>query len=123
MCINNYYPTSSTYISVISSGKLGLISDLSLKDDLVTYWDVFAKEAELGGKVQSDFLVDQLVPGMIEHTEYLDVDTRDLTKDGPAINRLLIYQSLIANTVSLYEKLAEAGKNLKEKLTKELNNM
>lgn len=121
--INNYFPTSSTYISAISSGKLGLITDLQLKDDLITYYDILAKEAQLRGTLQREFLADQIVGWMIENTDYMNVDTRELAKDRKAINSLLVYQSLTRNKVRQYQKLVEKGEELKQKFEEALNDM
>ncbi len=121
--INNYFPTSSTYISAVSSGKLGLIADLKLKDDLITYYDILAKEAELRGSSQRDFLATRIVEWMIKNTDYLDADIRVFAKDREAVNSLLVYQGLTKNKVRQYEKLIDKGEELRSKLQEALNDM
>ncbi len=121
--INNYFPTSSTYISAVSSGKLGLIADLKLKDDLITYYDILAKEAELRGSSQRDFLATRIVEWMIKNTDYLDLDIRVFAKDREAVNSLLVYQGLTKNKVRQYEKLIDKGEELRSKLQEALNDM
>jgi len=66
---DNYSPTSTTYTSVVSSGKLDLIENLSLKKKLSNYYDNLATEAEFRGSFQIDYLFEHIIPWVVANID------------------------------------------------------
>lgn len=113
--LNNYHPSSNTFNSLTSSGKLDLIDDFQLKQRLTTYHSVLAFEAKHRGQFQVDFYSDELLPWMIYNLDFVNPDF-DVIDKTELSNLLMIYGSLVQNKIRQYELLAfEAGK-LKRKL-------
>ncbi len=110
--VNNYSPISSTYLSVVSSGKLGLINGLEAKKKISDYYDVLAQESVKKGEIQVDFFLKEMIPWMIDNTNMLDVSDEELSGDVKLSNRLLIYKSLIDSKTEHYKIMAKASEKL-----------
>lgn len=121
LSIENYAPTTSTYSSMKSSGKLGLIEDLSLQKMLSDYYEGLAIESEKKGEYQVDFFTNELLTWYMGNVDMLQM--RLLNKDELIIlrNKLLIYTSLIDQKVKSYEMIVEDSKGLKERIDSILN--
>ncbi|MDW3652746.1 MAG: DUF6090 family protein [Bacteroidia bacterium] len=109
---NNYSPQNTTYLSVVSSGKMGLIEDLELRKNLSRYYDVLSSESIERGKNQIDFFMNQIIPWMINHTDLMDVESKDIARDKAFANSILIYQSLIQNKIIQYQEIAHSAEAL-----------
>jgi len=119
--IENYAPTTSTYSSMKSSGKLGLIEDLHLQKMLTDYYEGVAIESEKKGEYQVDFFTNELLTWYTSNVDMLEM--RLLNKDELIVlrNKLLIYTSLIDQKVKSYEMIVEDSKELKERIESILN--
>jgi len=111
--VQNYSPISSTYLSVISSGKFGLIRDFEIKKAISDYYDVLAGESLKQGEVQMEFFLKEIIPWMVENTNILDIESEDVDGNIEFANRLVIYQTLINNKARQYKKLSKAAEELK----------
>ncbi len=114
--VQNYSPITSTYLSVISSGKFGLIKDFKLKKAISNYYDVLAQESIKSGEAQLDFFFKEIIPWMIKNTNMLDLEFEDIAKDVEFANRLTIYRSLIHNKTQQYKRISKDSKELKKAL-------
>ena len=108
----NYSPQNTTYLSVVSSGKLGLIDDLELRKNISRYYDVLSSEAIETGEAQIDFFMHEIIPWMIENTDLMDVETEDIADDTAFANRLLLYQSLIQTKTEQYQEISNSAHQL-----------
>ncbi|MEL6254981.1 MAG: DUF6090 family protein [Bacteroidota bacterium] len=118
--VSNYSPQRTTYLSIVSSGKLGLIEDLELRKEIANYYDVFAEEAIEQGKAQIEYFMKEIIPWMIENTDMMNFDDEDIVDDTRFSNRVLLYQSLILNKVEQYKLVSEAAESLLVKIEKEI---
>jgi len=105
----NYSPQNTTYLSVVSSGKLALIKDLELRKNISRYYDVLSSEAVERGKAQIDFFMNEIIPWMIDHTDLMNVETEDVAGDTAFANRLLLYQSLIQGKTEQYQEISNSA--------------
>ncbi len=100
--INNYFPSSVTFSSLQSTGKLDLIEDFELRKELSNYHTVLAEEARIRGQIQVDFYMNQLMPWIIKNTDFSNPSVEPL-QDPELKNLLIIYQSFILNKVTHYQ--------------------
>lgn len=111
--IENFAPTTSTYSSMKSSGKLRLIEDLSLRKKMTDYYDGLVLESRAKGEYQVDYFTNEL---LIWFARNVDLSTLEiLNKDELLIlrNKLLIYASLIDQKVKSYEMTVASSRELK----------
>jgi hypothetical protein len=111
--VENFGPTTSTYGSMKSSGKLGLIEDLTLRKKLTGYYEGVVLEGIKKGEFQVDFFTEELLTWVIQNVDLSEM--RILNKDELIIlrNKLIIYESLIDQKVEAYEMIVEDSKQLK----------
>ncbi len=114
--VQNVNPVSTTYNSVISSGKLGLIGDFEIKKRLSGYYDGLALEAIKTGELQVDFFLQELLPWIMQNVNLVQMDTQSLGGNSELTNRLIIYRSLVDNKTEKYRHIDEAAKALSEDL-------
>lgn len=119
--VNNYSPANVTINSLISSGRLDLIADFDLKQDILLYQNI-AVEMKAQGDFQVDYLMDRVTPWFIENGEYfMDgnnyIDGND-ENIASALMLLSLYTSFVENKISKYEYTLENAKALKEVLEK-----
>ena len=119
--IENFSPTSSTYLSISTSGKINLIDDLAIRYGLSDYYDVLSVESQEKGKVQVDFFLNQITPWLMDHIDLTDPDPEQLANSTEFANRLILFQTFIDNKTEGYHRLYEAAGVLEEKLKKLLN--
>lgn len=117
--VNNYSPANVTINSLISSGRLDLIADFDLKQDILLYQNI-ALEMKAQGDFQVDYLMDRVTPWFIENGEYfMDgnnyIDGND-ENIASALMLLSLYTSFVENKISKYEYTLENAKALKEVL-------
>ena len=113
--LNNYDPTSTTFNSLSSSGKLELIEDFALKQAINTYHTVDVQEAELRGKFQIDFYINELLPWLMYNLDLTNPDMEKVDK-VKLTNLLIVYAGIIENKIKQYEYVAEEAGSLKAKL-------
>lgn len=114
--VQNFAPTTATYSSMKSSGKLRLISDLSLRKGLTSYYEGLVLESVAKGEFQVDYFTDELLVWLTEHA---DLSTMALTADADRLvlqNKLIIYQSLIDQKVESYRMVVERSQALKAQI-------
>lgn len=111
--VENYVPTSSTYSSMKSTGKLGLIEDLALQKKLTDYYDGLVLESVKKGEYQVDFFTNELLTWLTNNVDL--VEMKVLNKDELMVlrNKLIIYEALIDQKVKTYEMVVEDSKKLK----------
>lgn len=114
--LDNYSPTSVTYLSGTSSGKISLIDDLEIKKGLSYYFDVLSVEAQKKGEVQVDFFLHELLPWLINHVSLNDIDPESLLGNQVIANKLIIYQGFIENKTAEYEHIVEVAQSLESNL-------
>lgn len=114
--VNNYAPTNITINSLISSGRLDLISDFELKKKIL-YYQNLAEELIAQGDFQVSFLMDQITPWFIENSpyfmgklNYIDHYTGD---NSDAIMIFSLHTSFVENKIRKYESALENAKELK----------
>lgn len=110
--LNNYSPVSSTYSSVVSSGKFSLIKDLQIKKGITNYYESLSSEAEQRGQVQVEYFLKEIIPWLVANTDLLNVELEDFLEDDEFANLLLIYKGLIDNKISQYELVAAEADTL-----------
>ncbi len=109
---DNYSPTSTTYISVVSSGKLDLIENLSLKKKLSNYYDNLATEAEFRGKFQIDYLFEHIIPWVVANIDTAGDPVGQIMGQYQLSNHLQWYQGLILNKVNMYQDISVSANAL-----------
>ena len=114
--VNNYSPVSSTYLSMKSSGGLNLIHDIEVRRALSNYYDLLAEESVSKGELQANYLLNEIIPWLIEHTEMLDFNSEELMGDKVFANKLIIYNGLIGQKIEHYHHIVETSTRLKAQL-------
>ncbi len=114
--VENYTPTSTTYVSMKSSGKMKLIGDLSLQKQLSDYYDGVAIECGEKNEIQVEYFVENLVAWLTLHADLAEM--RLLDKENLVVfkNTLMIYESLVSQKLRNYERIVEESKLLKERV-------
>ncbi len=118
---NNYAPRNVTFNSITSSGKVDLIGDYELRRKITYYHEVWVAEANFKGENQVNFYNNNLLPWVLENTDFLDPDLSVLD-NAELTNILVFYQLIIEGKVKQYERLVEQGKELKAELEAFLTN-
>lgn len=112
--VENYIPTTSTYASMKSSGKMRLIGDLTLQKRLNDYYDGLVLECTEKNKIQVDYFMGEVVKCL---TLQADFEEMKLLGDEDLVvfkNILLIYESLVHQKIRNYEMIVEESTLLKE---------
>ncbi|MEO9871679.1 hypothetical protein [Ekhidna sp.] len=119
--INNYAPTNITINSLISSGKLDLISDFELKKKILSYQNS-SEELVAQGDFQVSFLMDQVIPWFVSKSEYFtgekSIGEQGGDENSDAIMIFSLYTAFIQSKVSKYEAALEDAKELESMLRK-----
>jgi len=118
--VENFDPTTSTYGSMKSSGKLELIEDLALRKKLTNYYEVLVLESIKKGEFQVEFFTSELLKWTTNNVDLLEM--KILNEDNLMVfkNNLLIYESLIDQKVQTYEMVVENSKKLKANIESRL---
>lgn len=111
--VENFAPTTSTYSSMKSSGKLRLIEDLALQKNLTDYYDGLAIESERKGEYQVEFFTNELVSWLTNNVDLIEMEILNTDELVVLRNKLIIYESLIDQKVKTYEMIVEDSKKLK----------
>lgn len=114
--VENFNPTTSTYSSMKSSGKLKLIDDLALQKELSDYYEGVVPESINKGEFQVDYFTEELLTWL---TSNVDLAEMKLLKEDELVelrNKLIIYESLIDQKVNSYKLLVEDSKKLKKSI-------
>jgi hypothetical protein len=114
--VDNYAPTTSTYSSMKSSGKLSLIDDLALQKALSDYYEGVVEESVRKGEFQVDYFTNELLTWLTEEVDLMDVKISDRDKLVVLRNKLLIYESFLTQKVTAYEGIVEDSKKLKSQI-------
>lgn len=114
--VQNFSPTTATYSSMKSSGKLRLIDDLTMRKNLTSYYEGLVLESVAKGEYQVDYFTDELLAWLTLHA---DLSVMALTEDADRLvllNKLIIYQSLIDQKVESYRMLVEQSQEIKAQI-------
>lgn len=114
--IENFAPTTSTYSSMKSAGKLRLIEDLALRKKLADYYEGLAVESVRKGEFQVDFFSNELMTWLTNNADLVEMAILNKNEVIVLRNKLIIYESLIAQKVKSYEMLVEESKKLKMRI-------
>lgn len=119
--VQNFAPNASTYSSLKSSGKLGLIEDLDLQKKLSEYYDGTVIESSRKGEFQAEYFTDVLLDWSITNIDLLEMKL--LKKDDLLVfkNMLVIYSSLIEQKTDSYRNIVEEAKILKNSIEMKIN--
>ncbi len=114
--LDNFAATTTTYSSMKASGKLALIEDLELQQNLTWYYEGIAQEGINKGQFQLDIFTDELLGWLAEHADLVKMEIRN--KDDLVIlqNKVLIYSSAIDQKLGHYEMQLENSKQLKAQI-------
>lgn len=119
--LNNHSPSTVTFNSISASGKLNLIEDFELRNEVSKFYEEQVKEAQVRGEAQTVFLMDRIMPWMVENTDLLDMDFESMVENKQFVNLLAIYKTLIDSKTQHYKSLVEKSTNLEEKLNEILS--
>lgn len=119
--VENYSPTTSTYTSMKSSGKLSLLNNLQLQKDLSDFYEGLVIETQLKGQYQVDYFTSDILKWFTENVDILDMQL--LEQDNLIVfrNKLLIYQSLIEQKIASYNMVVRDSKVLKSQIESIIN--
>lgn len=118
--LDNYAGSTSTYNSIKSSGKIALMTDLGLQKRLVDLYEGTMVEARYKGEFQLEYFSDQLLNWLTLHADLTSMQLNENISKTVLTNKLIIYQSLIAQKLEAYEMIVEAAKVLKDDIDKSL---
>lgn len=111
--LENYGPSTSTYNSMKSSGKIKLLADLDLQKKLSDYYDGTVLECISKNKAQADFFMNEVLNWLMSNADLMEMKLRN-EKDLVVLrNTLIVYQSMVDQKVRNYELIVEESKELK----------
>lgn len=119
--IENYSPTSSTYLSINSSGKINLFDDLKIKKSLSNYYDILSQESIKKGELQVNFFINEILPWMIENSNLADLSSEGFTGNTKLANKLILYKTFIENKTDQYKAIDKTSIELQRMLEEALN--
>lgn len=114
--VDNFPGSSNTYESFKSSGKIALLTDLTLQNQMVSLYDVLMNEAKFKGDYQVNYFSEEILKWL---TLNADFNTMELLESAPKtilLNKLIIYSSLIDQKISEYEKIVAQSEKLKSSI-------
>lgn len=112
--VENFVPTTSTYSSMKSSGKLSLIESFDIRKNLSDYYEGLVIESIRKSEFQVDFFTNSVLPWV---TNNIDLNEMKIINENETIvlrNKLIIYESLIDQKVNTYKMLVKESKELKD---------
>ena len=118
--VENYGPTSATYTSTKSTGKLALFEDIELQKQLSNYYESIAEESVKKGEYQVQYFTSELLAWLSNNMDLISNQLYRPSDSGILLNKLLVYSSLIDQKIVSYEISLEKAKILKEELEKVL---
>lgn len=119
--VENFYPSSATFNSLKSTGKLDLIENLEVKTALSDYYDTLGEEAKAKGLLQSDFLLDRILPWITKNTDLINGDLSSMKGNIEIANLFALYSSFIANKTENYKDIARVSKDLEDLISETYN--
>lgn len=114
--LENFAPTTSTYTSMKSSGKIRLIEDLTLQKKLSDFYDGLVLESLEKGEFQVDFFTNEILTWLTYNADLLEMKILNPGELFVLRNKLIIYGSSIEQKVSSYEMIVEDSKALKKSI-------
>ncbi|WKK76751.2 DUF6090 family protein [Marivirga salinae] len=114
--LQNYEPSSATYSSMKSSGKLSLLNDLSLQNELANFYEGFALESIDKGESQVDFFSEELLPWYMNNLDFTNMQVLNPSELVVLRNKLIIYETLIDQKLQSYEGIVRESKALKNSI-------
>lgn len=110
--VENFAPTSSTYTSLKSSGKLSLFNDLELQKHLADFYEDLVGECERKGEFQVEYFTDDILKWFSENVDIINMHL--LPKNDLMLfrNKIIIYQSLLQQKTDTYKMVVEESKSL-----------
>ena len=114
--VESYMPTSSTYTSMKSAGKLTLLDNLELQKALSDFYEGLVVETELKGQYQVDYFTDDILSWYSLNVDMLNMQLMEDANLTVFKNKLLIYQSLLDQKIETYKMVVRDSKALKSEI-------
>jgi len=114
--VESYMPTSSTYTSMKSAGKLTLLDNLELQKALSDFYEGLVVETELKGQYQVDYFTDDILSWYSQNVDILNMQLMNEANLTVFRNKLLIYQSLLDQKIETYKMVVRDSKALKSEI-------
>tara|TARA_R110000850_G_scaffold147130_1_gene269320 strand:- start:28940 stop:29596 length:657 start_codon:yes stop_codon:yes gene_type:complete len=111
--VENFSPTTSTYSSMKSSGKLRLIEDLALQKKISDFYEGLVVESLTKGEYQVDFFTNELLTWFTNNVDMSEMEILNKNELVILRNKLIVYESLIDQKVKNYEMIVKDSKQLK----------
>lgn len=112
----NHAPHESSYNSLISSGKLGLIREIYLRKEIMNYYSSLGTLAKARNEAQADFLFQKLMPWWISNSNKMSFSDEEANGNRELINLLSLYKQLIDSKIRAYRDITVSAKGLKENI-------
>ncbi len=116
MQLENFAPTNSTYNSLMTSGRLGLIDDPSLQTMLTRFYEGVVVESNEKMKFQNEYFTNEILDWMVNNIDLMELKILNENQLITFRNKLLIYHSLIEQKVASYQMVVDESKKLKQYL-------
>ena len=117
--LNSYSPQNVAFNSILSSGKMDLIENLELRGMLLNY-SLNSKEVEAQGEAQYEFLINRMIPWMIDNPKYYQ--RVDVKADNTGFVLILsIYLSINNNKLEKYGYVMEQADSISSFLEAEFD--
>lgn len=110
--LDNFALTSTTYQSMVASGKIRLIDDLALQRMLSKHYDSLGLESIRKGEFQVEYFSDHLLPWLVANVDFMTMEPLELDELVQLRNKVLIYQSLIYQKTESYKDITTQSAEL-----------
>ncbi len=114
--VENYTPTTSTYSSIKASGKFRLIESFELRKRISDFYEGQAIEGTKKGEFQIEYFKTELIPWVTTHMNLSEMTFLNNTENIILKNKLIIYESLLAQKVESYKTIVKESEELKTKI-------
>lgn len=111
----NYAPSSTTFKSIGSTGKINLIKDFELRKEIIDYYTLYASETNFKNDRQIEYHSKFLLPFILKHVDITKPNIDEIPFDELK-NIMAFYRIVINEKIDSYEYAVMRAKALKEKL-------
>lgn len=119
-----FHSNNGTYISLINSGDMNVISDFELRTSIVDLYSVAYSEMEQQDVFIKKLVDDQIYPHMLKHITFSGmrdgIESSDILKDNFTINLMGSYLNFLNRRQVSYESVLNRCKALKELISSKL---
>lgn len=111
--VENFSPTTSTYSSMKSAGKLGLIDDLALQKKLTGFYEGLVPESLRKAELQTEYFTNELLSWLTVNVNLSEMKLLNKNDLVVLSNKLFIYGAFIDQKTQSYEMIVEDSNKLK----------